>query len=684
MKRNNSIFLISAFLIAIFLVSLIPATIANTNSVEEEPRATNIGVGTTDGKFTRTELVKSYTLDVTPGFWNITVETFSVGLDVSVHQLIQEFSLYLDEYIGMWDYIDDDSLGYSDVYMLWGGLFPIVSDGSIMLILGFSGIETEANWTDAYHYKIYVNKVTDLATETNGNVNIYLEENSAKFYPFKVATSGWYNLTFSDNDTSAQGYWVISSENGDVYDEYGFDSYSSYFKGVYYFRNDITYYYIIFGSSTQGINANFSLTPMTVAATIAETGSTSLDFAADEDYKLVTWTGSPEGLYTVKLTLPGGVGVNDIDFTIHSYSSELPDLWVNNNVTMFIAPQIVKDWSMPLPEGDVHWSSYLAYARDNIPDGCVVLDTIPWSNEVLGIMVDKDIAGAVSDVGFTIEEHTMETLTPGGPSVSVTVNDSQSDTGFNVLNFNAKFGYEYKIMADPDSNSHEFGVEVDSFLVTPEQVEDIEGPLNFTVVHEIVGGAIGSGDDQTFYIICDVETSGLEWGTVSYNLTETAPTSIDVGDEVTEVLTMDDYLQVYQVELKKDKAYSIDFSADVDAIAEMFMAIVVGTDGKIPDIKATKSYLGFIEIGEPFVGALISPYEGFPSNQITIESLEDQTIYIVVMAPGPLVPSTVHLKVSKMEEPFGFEGILAYLVLGLIPVAFIIGLLVQQKKGILK
>ena len=669
-------------MIAVFLVSLIPTTIANTNSVEEEPRATNIGLGTTDGKFTQTELVKSYIIDVTPGFWNITVETFSVGLYVPVLQSLQEFSLYLDEYLEMWYSVDDDSLGYPDVYMLWDGLFPIVSNGSIMLFLVFTGIETEANWTDAYHYKIYVNKVTDLAAETNGNVNIYLEEDSAKFYPFKVAISGWYNLTFSDNDTSGQGFLAVLSENGDYYDEFGFDAFSSYFRGVYYFRDDITYYYIIIGSSAQGINANFSLTSMTVAATIAETGSASLDFAADEDYKFVTWTGSPEGLYTVKLTLPGGVDVDEVDFTIHSYSSELDELWVNNNVTLFIAPQIVKDWSMPLPEFDTHWQSYIVYARDNIPDGGVVVDKRPWSNDVLGILVYKDMIGAVSDVVLTVEEHTIETLSPGGPPVSVTVNDSRSNTGFNVLNFTAKFGYEYKIMADPDSNSHEFGVGVDSFLVTPEQDEDIDYYVNATAVYNAIGGVIGSGDDQTFYIICDVATSGpVEWGTVAYNFTEIAPTSIDVGDEVTEVLTMDDRLQLYEVELKKDKAYTIDFSADMDAGAEMFIAIVVGTDGKIPDIKATKSFEALGMIGEPFVATIISPFYGFSNNQITIESLDDQTIYIALMTGGLLAPSTVHLKVSEMEEPFGFEGVLAYIMIGLIPAALIIGLLIGKKTG---
>ena len=299
-------------------------------------------------------------------------------------------------------------------------------------------------------------------------------------------------------------------------------------------------------------------------------------------------------------------------------------------------------------------------------------------------------AGSVA-VNLTITPLAIETLTPttstaaSRDSVTVTTNNTLSETAFKVLKFDAEFGFEYDIMVEPVTDSHEGGVNVYSILVTPVDDEYIRalGGTNFTAYYETIGGVIGSSETQTFYIIADVSTSGPsseEWGTLTFTLTELEPQEIDVDEEATKTLNYKDHMHIYKVELKKDKAYTFEFSMDENSIG-MAILFLIGENGKIPDIEAGSLFPMIFE--DYLVGILIySEFDGGPgllSNKISVQSLEEQTVYVAVLGGEGEISTT--LKVSEMEEPFGFEGILAYIMIGLIPAALIIGLLIGKKTG---
>ncbi len=685
MKRKNVVFLLSAFMIAIFLVSLIPTTVANTNSAEEEPKAISIGIGTTEDKFTKTDLIKVYTIDLTPGWWNLTLEIGNVSGEVGFYQLREQFSPYLDDYTKSWTLLDYSSFSELSIESL---LVPVTASGKFMTVFSFGDIVSEENWADSYHLKFYVSK-TDPAATSNGNVNVHVEEDTGKMYPFTVATSGWYNMTWTANNT-AFGFLIVD-EKGDFYEDWGGDWYG---QDSYYFNEDLTYYYII-GAGVD-VNVNFTLSSYPLAGTISGS-SLIVHFEADEYYKLVSWTGLPEGLYqiTINQTTP------DVYLSLRSYSPTVDNLGlIDDNITIFLSPMIVNDWSQAVFPGfmggddEFHWSTYVAYSPDN--SGFDFSYLLAWSNEAIGIELWKFSPGAVS-VNLTVTPLEIETLEPttssaaSRDSVTVTANNTLSETAFKVLKFDAEFGFEYDIMVEPVTDSHEGGVGVDSILVTPEGEEGIHayGGTNFTAYYETIGGVFGSSETQTFYIIADVDTSGPsseEWGTLIFTLTEVEPEEIEVGDEATKTLTYKDYFHIYQVELKKDKEYSFEISMDENSFGALLL-VIVGEDGKMPDVEAgTDSFVPMI-LGDSVIGTIILPLFDFElnpsfSNQISVQSLEDQTVYVALVSfpvEGLYGEVSATLKVSEMEEPFGFEGVLAYIVLGLIPAALIIGLLIGKK-----
>ncbi|MFX0212035.1 MAG: hypothetical protein ACFFDT_39030, partial [Candidatus Hodarchaeota archaeon] len=689
---------ISAFLIAIFLVSLFPSTVADITSTEETPKTTSINVGITEDKFTKTELIKSYAFNVTPGLWNITVEAGNVSIELIYLHLREQYSPSLDDYTKSWVFLGEASLIPGEVAI--EPYTPIPTSGKMMLLFYFDGIVSEENWADAYHFKIHLSK-TDLPAVSDGNINTYVEALTYSMYPFIVATSGWYNLTWVSNSSDFR-FRILDDKNNLYVDWDNVDS------GMYtfYFKEDLTYYYILNSDSNVNINITLSFYPL--AGTISE-GSLIVNFGALEHEKIISWTGLPEGFYqiTINQTTP------DVDMLIRSYSniSEMePITDIEDNITIFLAPLRVNDWSQPLApyflgEDEYHWSTYVAYSNDNSGES---RGDRYWSNEALAIELHKAIAfnSVPISVNLTITPLEIETLTPTKPtpaipetmsrdSVIVTVNDTLSETAFKVLQFDAQFGYEYDIMVEPDTESYPGGVNVYSQIVMSDRYETINafGGMNFTAYYESFNLVPGSSETHTFYIIADVFQ---QWGTLIFTLTELEPQEIDVGDEVSKMLTYNDYIQIYKLELKKDKAYTFELSMDEASIGLLLALSLVGEDGKINTFEAGTDALISGLYGDFVIGTFLFPLSleeelEMPiipsfSNKISVISLEDQTVYVALFSPPiEILPDiSANLKVTEMEEPFSIEGFLAYLVLGLIPVAFIIGLLVQQKKGILK
>lgn len=700
MKKNSSVFLISTFIIAVFFISLIPGTSANITDTEKTTKTTNIDVGATEDKFTKAELVKSYVFNVEPGLWNITLESGNVSIELVWLQLREEYSPSLDEYTKSWVFLDEAGLDANDVE--GEPYLPITTSGKMMLFLYFDGIISEENWADSYHFRIHLS-MTDPAAVSDGNINTYVEGNTINMYPFTVTTSGWYNLTWVYNISSFD-FWIIDNKNN-LYEDWTGDSLmiDSY---TYYFKEDLTYYYII--SANLDVNMNFTLSQYPLAGTLSE-GSIIVNFGALEHVKIVSWSGLPEGFYqiTINQTSP------DVDLLIRSYSriSEMdPITSIEDNVSIFLAPLIVNDWRQPLcpfllGEEEFHWSTYIAYSKDNSGED---KGSRYWSNEALAIQLNKAIAmnSVPISVNLTITPLDVETLTPTPPtpvvpetmsreSVIVTVNDTLSETAFKVLQFDAQFGYEYEIMVEPDTESFPGGLNVNSRIVMPNRHDSINSfaGTNFTAYYESFNLVPGSSETHTFYIIADVDQ---QWGTMTITVTELEPQEIELDEEVSKTLTYNDYLQIYKLELKNDKAYTFELSMDEASIGLFLALSLVGEDGKINTFEAGTDALISGLYGDFVIGTYLFPLsleEEFEmpitpsfSNKISVISLEDQTVYVALFSPPIEIPPDIsaNLKVTQIDEPFSIEGFLAYLALGLIPVALILGLLLQQKKGILK
>ena len=684
--RKKTVVLSAVFFVFLFAISMIPVTAIKTPAVNSniqtnnslEDKAVTITIGTTSGKFTGVDDINYYILEVTPGIWNITLETGNVSMGlfgggVNLYQQKTVYSTYLDENFTIWDNYQTFFIGANNVASFrYEATFPqgiaVTTPGKLMLRLDPHSVSYD-RLIDPWHYKIYVSHQAPTAI-SNGNVNIEMDGNQAKAYAFTVTNSDFYNFTYLANDTY-NGF--VFSETGDKYANFVGDEFS-----IFYLETGITYYYFVYSGSNP-LELELYLTRVTPEETITGTGSVIIDFAATEFYKGISWQGSPEGVYQITADAPPTM---DLALFLMSYSSDVgieadfPSILGDENLTLFIRTLETEDWWQPIGNDNSHFESFIAYSPSN--DGYYGGDVYNcFSNEHLDICL-FNYAGSGS-VNLTVTQLPIETISFDTPS-TVTINETFSETAFKVLEFESEPNYEYNVSLAPDVNSYDGGVAIGEswYVGTLDSNPFISmignGDINFTTYNEVFGGKRGSADSIISYLILAIDTPGSpNWGRVTVTVEEIAPTEISVNEEVTKTFTKTDEFTMYKVELGKDNSYTIDLQMNQNSRGYSYL-VLYNEKSQKPDVDAQIDFsLSFELFGEPTLGAVVSYY--LFKNTITLASNEDQTVYLLVAGDQDV---TISIIVSEVEEGFGVGGIALALLILLIPLAFIAGVLMYK------
>ena len=255
--REKTVFLSAVFFVFLFAVSMVPVTATGTPAVNSnaqtsgslEDRAVAISTGTTSGKFASSDDVKYYTVDVTPGLWNISIEQDNVSLDAGLYYQEIQYSLFLEENYTSWYYYDDlDFIG--DVGWFahdddFAEGIAVTSNGQLMLEVYPDPfvVFSHEYLVDSWHYQINISHQAPIAI-SSGNVNIEMPRNQANAYAFSVANTGFYNLTYSSN-ISDDYHTYVYSERGDKYTEFDLGG-TQILANMFYLEAGITYYYFVY------------------------------------------------------------------------------------------------------------------------------------------------------------------------------------------------------------------------------------------------------------------------------------------------------------------------------------------------------------------------------------------------------------------------------------------------------